>query len=232
MNRRDDGAADVDVRADVLARVADEGGGRDRGRQAAIRDLACERLHLRRGRRDVDRRNVPRRLRRVLQPRDVGAERLAGVLKGFAAKDAPDDLHRLAHRPERALAVQARVVEEDLRGSEPEQKPPRAGGLLHDPRVHSDLDGMPSERRDDSPSHREAFGLDSDQGGDDRRRARFHPVLSPPRVRLGEPDGVQPGAIHHPGRLEHLFQRLHRQLHHADAKGAGHQDDLLTRVAP
>ena len=47
---------------------------------------------------------------------------------------------------------------------------------------------------------------------------RLHPVLAPPRVRLGEPDRVEPGLVHGARRLEHLLERLHRQLHHADAE--------------
>src|SRR6266540_1305502 len=62
VDRRDDRAPDVDVGRDVLARVEDEGGRRDRRRQAAVGNLAGERLHLRGGRGDVDGRNVPRRL--------------------------------------------------------------------------------------------------------------------------------------------------------------------------
>src|SRR5438874_4925095 len=66
VNRCDDRAADVDVGVDVLARVADERRGRDRRRQAPVRDLAGERLHLRRGRSDVEWRHVARRLGVVL----------------------------------------------------------------------------------------------------------------------------------------------------------------------
>jgi hypothetical protein len=44
-DRRDNSAA-IDVRSDVPARVADEGGGGDRRRQAAVRDLTGKRLHL------------------------------------------------------------------------------------------------------------------------------------------------------------------------------------------
>src|SRR6266480_3435177 len=46
MDRVDDRAADVDLRADVPARVADEGRCGDRRSQAAVGDLARERLHL------------------------------------------------------------------------------------------------------------------------------------------------------------------------------------------
>src|SRR5439155_6137803 len=48
VDRGDDGAADVDLAADVVPRVADEGRRRDRGREAAVGDLARELLHLRR----------------------------------------------------------------------------------------------------------------------------------------------------------------------------------------
>ena len=69
VDRRDDRAADVDVGGDVLARVANERRRRDRRRQAAVGDLAGERLHLRRRRGDVDRRHLARRLGLVLQAR-------------------------------------------------------------------------------------------------------------------------------------------------------------------
>src|SRR6476659_4200271 len=69
VDRGDDRAADVDVGSDVLARVADEGGRRDRRRQAAVADLAGERLHLRRGRRDVDGRHLAGLLCTGLEPR-------------------------------------------------------------------------------------------------------------------------------------------------------------------
>ena len=62
VDRGDDRAADVDVGADVLARVADERRRRDRGRQAAVGDLARQRLHLRRRRGDVDGRHVAGRV--------------------------------------------------------------------------------------------------------------------------------------------------------------------------
>src|SRR4029453_4838419 len=68
VDRGDDGATDVDVTADVLPRVADEARRRDRRREAAVGDLAGELLHLRRGRRDVYRRHLARRVR-------VGGER-------------------------------------------------------------------------------------------------------------------------------------------------------------
>ena len=52
----------------------------------------------------------------------------------------------------------------------------------------------------------------------DGGRARLHPVLSPPRVRLREPDRVQSRLVHHAGAREHLVERLHRQLHDPDAE--------------
>src|SRR5262249_767927 len=54
------------------------------------------------------------------------------------------------------------------------------------------------------------------------RGARLHPVLAPPRIGLGEPDRVEPRVVHRAGGGEHLVERLHRQLHHADAEGHGH----------
>ena len=69
VDRRDDRAADVDVRRDVLARVADERGRRDRRRQAAVADLAGELLHLRRRRRDIDGRHAAWRVRLGLHAR-------------------------------------------------------------------------------------------------------------------------------------------------------------------
>ena len=115
-----------------------------------------------------------------------------------------------------------RVVEEDLRRPEAEQEPPRPGRLLDDPRVHRDLHRMARERRDDPPADRQPLGLAGHQRRDDRRGARLHPVLAPPRIRLGEPDRVHPGLVHHASRLEHLVERLHRQLHHADPERHGH----------
>ena len=231
VDRRHDRAADVDVLADVLARVLNERRCRDGRRQAAVGDLACERLHLRRRRGDVQRRNVPRRLGRILQRRNGRAEGLALVLERSAREHAADDLDGLAHRAERALAVQSRVVEEDLRGAEAEQEPPRSRGLLHDARVHRDLNRVARERRDDPPADGQALRLLRDQAGDDGGRARLHPVLAPPRVCLSEPDRVHSGAIHDARRLEHLLERLHGQLHHTDAERRRHQIDLLTRTA-
>ena len=57
---------------------------------------------------------------------------------------------------------------------------------------------------------------------------RLHAVLAPPRVGLGEPDRVEPGLVHDARRLEHLLQRLHRQLHHADAE----RDASCRRLLP
>ena len=67
------------------------------------------------------------------------------------------------------------------------------------------------------------------QRGDHGRAARFHLVLAPPRIRLGEPDRVHPGLVHHARRLKHLVERLHRELHHADAKRDRHGALLLGR---
>src|SRR5207248_7177132 len=61
----DDGAADVDLVADVSARVAHEARRRDRRREAAVGDLARELLHLGRGRSDIDRRHLAWRVRFV-----------------------------------------------------------------------------------------------------------------------------------------------------------------------
>ena len=60
-DRGDDQAADVDVRLHVVAGVADEGGRRDRGRQAAVSDLACSACTSR-GCGDVDLAGLARRL--------------------------------------------------------------------------------------------------------------------------------------------------------------------------
>ena len=64
----------------------------------------------------------------------------------------------------------------------------------------------------------ELVRLATDQRRKGGRGARLHPVLAPPRVGLGEPDGVHPGLVHHARRLEHLVERLHRELHHPDPK--------------
>src|SRR6266566_4391292 len=122
MDRRNDSAADVDVGVDVLARVADEGGRRDRRRQATVGDLAGERLHLRCGGRDIDGRHVAWRLGFILKARHVGAPGIALVDERLSGEDTAHDLDRVAHRPESALAVQPRVVQEDLRCSKAEQE--------------------------------------------------------------------------------------------------------------
>src|SRR5439155_22408585 len=84
VDRRHDGAAGVDVGSDVLARVKDEGGSRDRRRQAAVRDLARERVHLRRGGSDVHGWYVPGWQRFLLQAGNVGAPRVAFVRDALA----------------------------------------------------------------------------------------------------------------------------------------------------
>ena len=60
------------------------------------------------------------------------------------------------------------------------------------------------------------------QRGDAGRGARLHPVLAPPRIRLGEPDRVHPGLVHRARRGEHLVERLHRELHDADPERRRH----------
>src|SRR6266508_2772284 len=92
VDRRDDGTPDVNVRRDVLTRVPDERGSRDRRRETAVRDLACERLHLRRSRGDVDRRDLARRLGGVLQTRHGRTESLALVVEGRTGKNTAHDV--------------------------------------------------------------------------------------------------------------------------------------------
>ena len=161
VDRRDDRAADVDVGGDVVARVADESGRRDRRRQAAVADLARERLHLRRGRGDVDRRDVARRVRVGAQTRNRRTPGLALVLERLAAEDAAHDRHRVAHRPERLRRLRADVVQEDLRRPEAEEEATRAGGLLHHSCIHRNLHRVTGERRDDPPPDRETLRLPS-----------------------------------------------------------------------
>src|SRR5207245_11243603 len=109
---------DVDLAADVLPRVADEAGRRDRGSEAAVRDLAGELLHLRRGGGDVDRRHLTWRMRIGRERGHVRAPRVAVVVEPLAGEDAPRDRHRVAHGPEGLLRLRLRVVEEDLRRPE------------------------------------------------------------------------------------------------------------------
>ena len=148
---------------------------------------------------------------------------VAVVLERLAAEHAAHDLDRVAHRPERLRRLHLRVVEEDLRGAEAEDEAVGAGRLLHDARVHRDLHRMARERRDDPPADRQPRRLARHQRRDDGRRARLHPVLAPPRIRLGEPDRVHARLVHRARRREHLVERLHRQLHHADAERHRHQ---------
>ena len=218
VDRGDDRAADVDLAADVLARVADEAGRRDRRRQAAVGDLAGELLHLRRRRRDVDRRHA----RAARAPRARARARRRSTCRRRSRTRSPREDAAHDRRPRRASARASsssavlRVVEEDLRRPEAEDEAARPGGLLHDARVHRDLHRMARERRDDPPADRQPLRLARHQRRDDRRGARLHPVLAPPRVRLGEPDRVHAGLVHRPRRREHLVERLHRELHDAD----------------
>ena len=86
----------------LLARVADERGRRDRRRQAAVADLAGERLHLRRRRRDVDRRHAARRVRlRPAAPARRRSTSPPSYSNALAAEHAAHDRDRVAHRPER-----------------------------------------------------------------------------------------------------------------------------------
>src|SRR5262249_28055996 len=64
----------------------------------------------------------------------------------------------------------------------------------------------------------QALGRAGHQRGDAGRRARLHAVLAPPRIRLGEPDGVHPRLVHGARRPDHLVERLHGELHDADPK--------------
>src|SRR6266540_618380 len=109
VDRGDDRAADVDVSTNVLARVVDERRCGNRGREAAVGDLAGKRLHLRSRRCDVHRRNVARGFRALLKSRDGGTEGVSFVLEGVPPEDAADDLDGLAHRSKRAATVQAGV---------------------------------------------------------------------------------------------------------------------------
>ena len=236
VDRGEDRAAQVDVLrgaarlggalADVPGGVADEGGRRDRGRQEPVADLAAELLHQRRGAGDVDGHRPARRVRLVGERGDVGREDLAVVLEPLAAEDPAHDLDRVAHVRERLRhlrrAALLRVVEEDLRGPEAEDEAALAGGLLHDPRVHRHLHGVARVGRDDPPADREPRRLAGHQRRDDGRAARLHLVLAPPRVGLREPDGVDPRLVHRARGGEHLVERLHRQLHDADAERNRH----------
>ena len=55
------------------------------------------------------------------------------------------------------------------------------------------------------------------------------PCLRHHGIGLGEPDRVHPGRLHRARRREHLVERLHRELHHADAERNGHLISRLTR---
>ena len=221
-DRRHDRAADVDVRLHVVACVADERRRGDRRREAAVADLPGERLHLRRRRRDVHGRHAVRRI--GVHRRHVGAPGVAVITERVTGEDATYDRHGVAHRPERLVRLHQRVVEEDLRRPEAENEPP-GRELLHDARVHRDLDGMPRERRDDSPRDRQPLRRLRHQRRDDRRRARLHLVLPPPRIRLREPDRVETVLVEGARGREHLVDRLHRQLHHTDTERLGHRSD-------
>ena len=229
VDRRDNRAADVDVRRDVLARVTDEGGRGDRRRQATVGNLARERLHLRRRRCHVDGWHLTRGVSFVAKRRHCSAPGVAVVLEGIAAEHASYDRHRVAHGSERLRRLRLDVVQEDLRRTEPKEESTWSCGLLHDPGVHRHLHGMPRERRDDPPADRQALRLARDEHGHDRGRTRLHCVLSPPRVRLGEPDRVHPGLVHDPRRLEHLLERLHRELHDPDAERRRHRRSQTRR---
>ena len=101
-------------------------------------------------------------------------------------------------------------------------KRPGPGGLLHEARVHRDLHRMARVGRDDPPADGQPLRLAGDHAGEHGRGLGLHAVLAPPRVGLGEPDRVEAGLVHDARRLEHLLQRLHRQLHHADAERNRH----------
>ena len=153
-------------------------------------------LHLRRRRGDVDRRrpsaarapragararrrsNTCRRrtrsARRRATPRTISTASRIGP-SGFVSFGA-------------AIFVLLRKIFEVPK---PTMKRSRAGGLLHDARVHRDLHRMARVRRDDPPADRQPLRLARHQRRDDRRGARLHAVLAPPRVGLGEPDRVE-----------------------------------------
>src|SRR5438034_3227602 len=99
VDRSDEGAADVDVSIDVLARVADERRGRDRRGEAPVSDLPRQSLHPRGSRRDIDGRDFSRRLRVLAQRRDGCAPRLADVLELRTAEHAAHDRDCVSHRP-------------------------------------------------------------------------------------------------------------------------------------
>ena len=236
VDRGDDGAADVDrgrvatrllgADAHVAERVAHEVGRRDGRRQQAVADLAAELLHQRRGAGHVDRDVPARHVRIRRERRDVGREDLAVVLEALAAEDAAQDLDRVAHRRERlrdlGRAALLGVVEEDLGRAEAGDEAAGPGCLLHEARVHGDLHRVARVGRDDPPADRQPLRLAGDDPGQHGRGLGLHAVLAPPGIGLGEPDRVEPGLVHDAGRLEHLLQRLHRQLHHADAERNGH----------
>ena len=164
----------------------------------------------------------------ALSPGTDCAPRLALVLERLATEHTANDRHGVAHRPERLLRLRPDVVEEDLRRAEAEEEPARACSLLHDSCIHRNLHRMARERRDDPPADREPVGLARHERRDDGRRARLHPVLPPPRVRLGEPDRVHPGLVHDTRRLEHLVERLHGELHDADPERWRHRGSGLS----
>jgi hypothetical protein len=54
-------------------------------------------------------------------------------------------------------------------------------------------------------------------------------VLPPPGVGLRKPDRVHPRLVHDPRGLEHLLERLHRELHDADPKRDRHYEPSVKR---
>src|ERR1700740_3490890 len=81
-------------------------------------------------------------------------------------------------------------------------------------------------RRNDAPADGDAFGLARSDGGDRRRRARFHGMLAPPRIGFGEPERVKAGSVASLRHTHCLVERLHAELQDADLEGHAHRCDF------
>src|SRR5208282_3278795 len=155
-----------------------------------------------------------------LQRWNAGSKHLALIVKLIALEHAADDLDALAHHsrgPNFFAFPFADFFHEDLRRAKAQQETVTRE-ILHDARLHRNLDRMPRVWRNNSPTKLNAPSLARNDGENYGRRARFEGMFAPPGIGFGDPDRVQPRFPAGLGDGRGFADGFHPKLQHSDVE--------------
>src|SRR5208337_2357444 len=189
-----------------------------------ISERSAQPLHRGSSSRNIYRRNFARRVRVALERRNAGGENFSLIFELVALEHAADDLDAFPHHGSGTDFLTfplADFFHEDLRRAET-QKESVTSEILHDARFHRDFDGMSRVGRNNPPAELNALGLAGDDGENCGRGAGLKGMLTPPRVRFGDPEGVEACVLAGLGHGCGFVDRLHAQLKDSDIEWNGH----------